>query len=174
VAERFAVPIDEVEAALAQGSRAAHRMAVVEASSGATVIDDTYNASPVSVMAALAFLDESPVAAGRHRYAVLGDMLELGPDEERLHREIGKAAAGVVDGLVAVGELGRWMADAARVAGLARVTTVRDADEALTAVERELAPGVGDLLLVKGSRGIELDRLVAALTGNRDVRDGHA
>ena len=54
---------------------------------------------------------------------------------------------------------------AARAAGLRRVTTARDPDEALLAVERDLAPGVGDLLLVKGSRGIELDRLVAALTG---------
>jgi UDP-N-acetylmuramoyl-tripeptide--D-alanyl-D-alanine ligase len=174
VAEHFAVPIDEVEAALAQGSRAAHRMAVVDGTSGATVIDDTYNASPVSVTAALAFLDESPLAAGRHRYAVLGDMLELGPDEERLHREIGVTAAGVVDALVAVGERGRWMADAARAAGLARITIVRDAEEALTAVERDLAPGVGDLLLVKGSRGVELDRLVAALTGDLGARGGHA
>ena len=173
VAEHFAVPIDEVAAALEQGSRAAHRMAVVEAIGGATVIDDTYNASPVSVTAALAFLAEGEPATGRHRYAVLGDMLELGPDEERLHREIGSTAAGVLDALVAVGERGRWIADAAKAAGLARVSTARDADEALIVVERDLAPGVGDMLLVKGSRGIELDRLVAALTGDGD-RDGHA
>jgi UDP-N-acetylmuramoyl-tripeptide--D-alanyl-D-alanine ligase len=174
VAEHFAVPIDEVEAALAHGSRAPHRMAVVESTGGATVIDDTYNASPVSVAAALAFLAESPLATGRRRYAVLGDMLELGPQEERLHREIGTTAAGVVDALVAVGERGRWIANAARAAGLAHVITVRDADEALSAVERDLAPGVGDLLLVKGSRGIELDRLVAALTGDRGDGHGHA
>lgn len=165
VADHFAVPLDEVEDALASGSHAEHRMAVVEATAGATVIDDTYNASPVSVAAALDFLGESPVAPGRARYAVLGDMLELGPDEERLHREVGAMAAGVADALVAVGERGRWIADGARTAGLSRVTTVRDADEAVLAVERDLAPGVGDLLLVKGSRGIELDRLVAALTG---------
>jgi UDP-N-acetylmuramoyl-tripeptide--D-alanyl-D-alanine ligase len=173
VAEHFAVPILEVAAALERGSRAAHRMAVVEAIGGATVIDDTYNASPVSVTAALAFLAESAPAAGRHRYAVLGDMLELGPDEERLHREIGSTAAGVVDALVAVGERGRWIADAATAAGLARVSTARDADEALIVVERDLAPAVGDMLLVKGSRGIELDRLVASLTGNRGDRDWH-
>jgi UDP-N-acetylmuramyl pentapeptide synthase len=66
---------------------------------------------------------------------------------------------------VAVGERGRWIAEGARSAGLRRVTTAHDADEAALAVERDLAPGVGDLLLVKGSRGIELDRLVASLTG---------
>jgi UDP-N-acetylmuramoyl-tripeptide--D-alanyl-D-alanine ligase len=164
VADHFGVPLDEVEDALAAGSRAEHRMAVVEATAGATVIDDTYNASPVSVAAALDFLGESPLAPGRARYAVLGDMLELGPDEERLHREVGALAAGVADALVAVGERGRWIAEGAQAAGLRRITTVRDADEAVRAVERDLAPGVGDLLLVKGSRGIELDRLVKALT----------
>ncbi len=165
VAEWFAVPFDEVAAGLAAGSHAAHRMAVLEAASGATLVDDTYNASPVSVGAALEFVAETPVAAGRRRLAVLGDMLELGPDEERLHREIGVKAAAVLDGLVAVGERGRWIADAAHAAGLASVATARDAEEAVSVVDRQLGPGVGDLLLVKGSRGIELDRLVAALAG---------
>jgi len=165
VAEHFGVPLDEVEAALAVGSRAPHRMALIEAAGGATIIDDTYNASPISVLAALDFLAESPVAPGRHRYAVLGDMLELGPDEERLHREIGTRAAGIAEALVAVGERGRWIGEAATAAGLARVIKVRDAEEAFAAVERDLAPGVGDLLLVKASRGIELDRLVSALAG---------
>ena len=163
VAERFEVPLDEVEAALAAGSHADHRMAVVTAASGATLIDDTYNASPVSVGAALDFLGETPVAAGRQRYAVLGDMLELGPDEERLHREIGVRAAGIVDGLLAVGERGRWIAEAARAAGLARVDTAADVDDALAAFDRSIPATAGDLVLVKGSRGVELDRLVDAL-----------
>jgi len=168
VAEHVGVPFDEVVAALALGSRAPHRMARAETASGAVVIDDTYNASPESVRAALAFLAESAVAPGRHRYAVLGDMLELGPDEEALHRAIGATAAAVVDALVAVGERGRWIAEAARAAGLPRVSTASDADEAAAVVERDLAPGVGDLVLVKGSRGIELDRLVSALGGGAD------
>ena len=167
VAERFEVPLDEVEAALAAGSHADHRMAVMTAASGATLIDDTYNASPVSVSAALDFLAETPLAAGRRRYAVLGDMLELGPDEERLHREIGAKAAGIVDGLLAVGERGRWIAEAARQAGLARVDTVADADEAATAFDRSIPATAGDLVLVKGSRGIALDRLVDALGASR-------
>jgi UDP-N-acetylmuramoyl-tripeptide--D-alanyl-D-alanine ligase len=166
VAERFGVPLAEVERALAGGSRAAHRMEVKEATSGATLVDDTYNASPISVGGALDFLSETPIPAGGHRYAVLGDMLELGPDEERLHREIGRRAAGVVDALVTVGERGRWIADAARSAGLARVASAIDAHDAAAAVERELAPGVGDLVLVKGSRGIALDLLVDALAAS--------
>ena len=62
-----------------------------------------------------------------------------------------------------MGERGRWIAEAARQAGLARVDTVADADEARAAVERSFPAAAGDLVLVKGSRGIELDRLVDAL-----------
>ena len=115
VAERFEVPLDEVEAALAAGSHADHRMAVVTAASGATLIDDTYNASP-GLGRGRARLPgrDARSRPGAQRYAVLGDMLELGPDEERLHREIGARAAGIVDGLLAVGERGRWIAEAAR------------------------------------------------------------
>jgi UDP-N-acetylmuramoyl-tripeptide--D-alanyl-D-alanine ligase len=167
VAERFAVPLDEVEAALAAGSRADHRMAITEAASGAILVDDSYNASPVSVAAALEFLAETPMSAGGRRLAVLGDMLELGPDEEQLHREIGTMAADVVDAMLAVGRRAAWIADAARAAGLSRITTVADVEAAIEAVDRALAPAPGDVVLVKGSRGIELDRLVAALETTR-------
>ena len=163
VAQHFEVPLSEVAAALEQGSHAAHRMAIGEAAGGATLVDDTYNASPVSVAAALDFLAETPVRAGRRRLAVLGDMLELGPDEERLHREIGLRAARLADGLLTVGERGRWIADAARGAGLRLVASAADADEAAELIDAALAPGPGDLLLLKASRGIGLERLVAAL-----------
>jgi len=90
-------------------------------------------------------------------------MLELGPDEERLHREIGLRAARLADGLLTVGERGRWIADAARGAGLRLVASAADADEAAELIDAALAPGPGDLLLLKASRGIGLERLVAAL-----------
>jgi UDP-N-acetylmuramoyl-tripeptide--D-alanyl-D-alanine ligase len=165
VAEHLGVPVPEIEAALAAGSHAEHRMAPVEAASGATLIDDTYNASPVSVIAALDFAAETPVSDGRRRLAVLGDMLELGPDEEALHRQVGARAGEALDGLVAVGERGRWIAEAARHAGLARVSRAVDAEEAASVLERDLAPGPGDLVLVKASRGIALDRTVDLLRG---------
>jgi UDP-N-acetylmuramoyl-tripeptide--D-alanyl-D-alanine ligase len=164
VAHHFGVPLAEVAAALEAGSFAPHRMAVEELPGGATLVDDTYNASPVSVGAALEFLAETPVGRGR-RLAVLGDMLELGPDEEAAHRQIGIKAAGVLDALVTVGPRGRWMADAARAVGLARVAAVDDVEQAVAEVERTLNPGAGDLVLVKASRGIALDRLVARLLG---------
>jgi len=163
VAEWMGIPVDEVTDALAAGSHAAHRMAVVEAASGATLIDDTYNASPVSVGAALDFLAETPIVRPGRRLAVLGDMLELGPDEERLHREIGARAAGSAEALVAVGERGAWIAEGARAAGMRNVTLAADADEAASVLDRDLAPGAGDIVLVKASRGIGLDRSVALL-----------
>ncbi len=163
VGEWFGVPLDEVIAVLADGSHAPHRMDLVEAASGARLVDDTYNASPISTVAALDFLAETPVPAGRRRIAVLGDMLELGPDEERLHREIGVRAAAACDGLVTVGDRGRWIAEGARAAGATAVVMAGDAEEAAERLERELAPGVGDLVLLKASRGIRLERAVELL-----------
>jgi UDP-N-acetylmuramoyl-tripeptide--D-alanyl-D-alanine ligase len=163
VAHWLGVPLDDVNAALAEGSHAAHRMAILPAASGATLVDDTYNASPISVAGALDFLAETPLAAGRRRIAVLGDMLELGPDEERLHSEIGARAAGIVDGIVAVGPRGRWIAEAAQASRTTRVLTAETADEAAAVLERELAPGPGDLVLLKASRGIGLERAVDLL-----------
>jgi UDP-N-acetylmuramoyl-tripeptide--D-alanyl-D-alanine ligase len=165
VAERFTVPLDEVAAALEAGSHAPHRMHVIHAASGVTLVDDTYNASPISVAAALDFLAETPVAAGKRRIAVLGDMLELGPDEERLHREVGTRAAASVDVLIAVGERGRWIAEGARAGGAPRVAMADDATEAAELVEREVAPVPGEIVLLKASRGIELDRAVDLLRG---------
>jgi UDP-N-acetylmuramoyl-tripeptide--D-alanyl-D-alanine ligase len=146
--------------------RAAHRMEIGETASGATLVDDTYNASPVSVAAALEFLAETPVPAGGRRIAVLGDMLELGPDEERLHRETGVLASRTADELVTVGPRGRWIAEAARAGGIP-VSEVEDADAAAEVVEAELVPRPGDVVLLKASRGIELDRAVDVLAGDR-------
>ena len=165
VAERLGVGLDEVEEALAAGSHAGHRMAVVAARSGATLIDDTYNASPVSVAAALDFLAETPVRTGGRRIAVLGDMLELGPDEERLHREIGARTASAADALVTVGQRGRWIAEGARSAGQIVLHETDDPAEAVDVLERHLAPGPTDLVILKASRGIGLDRAVELLAG---------
>jgi UDP-N-acetylmuramoyl-tripeptide--D-alanyl-D-alanine ligase len=166
VAERLGVGMDEAAEALAAGSHADHRMEVADASSGATLVDDTYNASPVSVAAALDFLAETPLPAGRRRIAVLGDMLELGPDEERLHREIGARAASASDAIVAVGPRGAWIAEGAVDAGAARVTRATDAEDAVAVLDREVAPDVGDVVLLKASRGIGLDRAVDLLRGS--------
>ncbi len=128
--------------------------------SGARLYDDSYNANPASIRAALETLAALP--AGR-RIAVLGDMLELGPDEERWHREAGRAVFGRADLLVAVGPRARWIGEGAVEAGLppAAVLRVDSAEDAAARLAEILAEG--DVALFKASRGIGLDRAVEAL-----------
>jgi UDP-N-acetylmuramoyl-tripeptide--D-alanyl-D-alanine ligase len=160
------VPMDRVVAALAHGWSAPHRAALVEAG-GVTIVDDSYNASPGSVLAALEVLSG---IAGR-RIAVLGEMLELGDEHESGHARVGAAAAPIVDRLVVVGAGASGIGRGARDAGLAadRLIEVEDRNAALAALIDRLGPG--DVVLVKASRGIELDLLVddlrAALRGQR-------
>lgn len=135
------------------------RVSAVAAEGGATLIDDTYNAAPLSTLAALDLLADTP---GR-KLAVLGDMLELGAAEEEGHRQVGRRAAEVVEALITVGERGRWIAAAARAAGMPedRITACAGNEEAAAALRPLLAPGT--YVLVKGSRGMEMERIVAAL-----------
>ncbi len=136
----------------------AMRGQVVELADGVTVVEDCYNANPLSMHAALDDLSaQSP--PGR-RIAVLGDMLELGPDERALHREIGAhAAASGVDVLVAVGPLAAEMVPAFG----GEASAVADAGQAATLVRSLVAPG--DLVLVKASRGVRLEAVTRALAG---------
>lgn len=121
---------------------------------GATVIDDTYNASPASTLAALDLLAHLP---GR-RIAVLGDMLELGTFEEEGHRQVGRRAAQVVQCLMAVGERGRIIGQEAQSKGLATVHFAADNEEAIATIKGIL--GEGDVVLVKGSRGMGMEAIV--------------
>jgi len=156
------LPLDAVPAAAAALRPAAHRGELIRLSGGITVVDDSYNSSPVAVARLLSLLGET---AGR-RVAVLGEMYELGDGAEAAHREAGHLAAGACDLLVVVGgQPARTLADAARAAGLAPVQAVATAEEAVAVLERSLQPG--DVVLVKGSRGVGLDRTVAALVAGR-------
>lgn len=131
---------------------------------GCTIIDDTYNASPASTVAALNLLaDLSPDDQGR-RVAVLGDMLELGDMTDEGHKLVGRRAAGVVDLLVTVGELGRHIGDEALIVGFpsAQVRQMDDATSAIAMLKELLREG--DLVLVKGSRAIGMERIVTELT----------
>jgi UDP-N-acetylmuramoyl-tripeptide--D-alanyl-D-alanine ligase len=118
---------------------------------GGLLINDAYNANPTSMCAALEHLRER--ADGRRTVAVLGDMAELGADAARYHAEIGGAATGI-DVVVGVGELAR---------GYGGVKWAADADEAVPLVRELVRPG--DVVLVKGSRAIGLERVADALAG---------
>ncbi|MGD2161778.1 MAG: UDP-N-acetylmuramoyl-tripeptide--D-alanyl-D-alanine ligase [Anaerolineales bacterium] len=142
-----------------QNPRSQLRLVTVHGPGGAVILDDTYNAAPPSVLAALNLLDDLD---GR-KWAVLGDMLELGEYEETGHRRVGARAAEVADCLVAVGERARWIAEEAVASGMPTevVTVFNSSDEAIDFLEDQI--DAGDVVLVKGSRGVELDRVISAL-----------
>jgi UDP-N-acetylmuramoyl-tripeptide--D-alanyl-D-alanine ligase len=135
------------------------RLTAVRSESGALLLDDTYNASPESMLAALNLLADLD---GR-KVAVLGDMLELGPYEKQGHEIVGVRAAEVADSLVTVGNLGHMIASAARNAGMkpVRIIEFENTDEAISHLQKSLMEK--DVVLVKGSHGIHMDRIVAAL-----------
>ena len=126
---------------------------------GGLLVDESYNSNPTAALAVLAEL-ESSTLAGR-KVAVLGDMLELGVHAQACHEEIGAAAARAADLLVAVGEYSGAMGAAARRAGLGRVICHRESEEAAEALGSWIRDG--DLVLVKGSHGVRLERVVEAL-----------
>ena len=150
--------LEEIAAGLATGWSAPHRAQIVRAG-GVTLVDDSYNASPRSMVAALELLGGLP---GR-RGAILGEMLELGEASEDGHRAVGEAAARTVDWLVVVGRDAAPIAEGALDGGLdpERITTAPDADAVLATLPPRLRRG--DVVLVKASRGIGLDRLVEGL-----------
>ncbi|HZY01922.1 MAG TPA: UDP-N-acetylmuramoyl-tripeptide--D-alanyl-D-alanine ligase [Anaeromyxobacteraceae bacterium] len=132
--------------------------------SGVFLVDDCYNANPLSMGAALSTLAALSASRGGRPAAVLGDMLELGAAEAEAHRELGAAAARTgLSWLAAFGPRSRATFEAARAGGLADGAAFHTEDvAALTAfVKERLRPG--DVLLVKGSRGMRLERLVEAL-----------
>jgi UDP-N-acetylmuramoyl-tripeptide--D-alanyl-D-alanine ligase len=150
---------DEILSGLKAGGSPPLRLSAVPGLRGATLLDDTYNSSPDSAIAALDFLEEWQ---GR-RIAVLGDMLELGTQQEEGHRRVGRRASEVVTMLVAVGELGRLIGDEAIAHGLpAQCVVYAGSNEAaIEALEAALRPE--DMVLIKGSRGMAMEQIVKAL-----------
>ena len=132
--------------------------------SGALLYDDSYNANPASLRAAL---DTLAGFAATRRIAVLGDMRELGEDEDIWHRELGKYAAERVDRLVCVGELARYYGAEAVEGGFPRsaVEYVGSPEEVARLLDGTLSEG--DVVLFKGSRAVGLDRAVELLTTTR-------
>ena len=155
-ATTLGVPLAEAAVALGTLEQPAHRMEV-RRGEGVTVIDDSYNASPAAVHAALAVLGS---VKGR-RIAVIGDMLELGTLSAAAHEAVGRDAARSTDVFIGIGELARTSVDAARAAGLAEAYWASEQGEALMILQRVQQPN--DTILVKGSHSLALDRLADAL-----------
>lgn len=158
---------EEIVAGLSS-SRAQLRLVAVPGPNDSTLIDDTYNSSPDSAMAALNLLSD---LGGRH-IAVMGDMLELGYMEEEGHRLVGRRVADVAQVLVTMGQRARWIAEEAMKVGMdaSRVFMVDDAETAVATLQDLIQPR--DMVLIKGSLGMKMSRIVAAL--GIDTTEGDA
>jgi UDP-N-acetylmuramoyl-tripeptide--D-alanyl-D-alanine ligase len=175
VALEEGMTITEIADALATATNPL-RLKVLPGPNGSTLIDDTYNANPTSMKAALDLLKTIGHGRRGRLIAVLGDMFELGDEERRLHRELGKRAAYSADLLFLSGTRSRWTASAARAyaRGLARdvgvekpiVQHLPNPDDLPAALLEVASPG--DVILLKASRGMAFERVVAALLAARD------
>jgi UDP-N-acetylmuramoyl-tripeptide--D-alanyl-D-alanine ligase len=151
----------EIARGLAQVKPVGRRLRLEKLASGVELVDDCYNANPVSMSAALRTLHDLAAAGGKRAFAALGDMLELGALEVEAHRALGaEAARAGLTALAAFGPRSRETAEAARAAGLEAFHT-EDVAALIAWARGAVKPG--DLLLVKGSRGMKLERLVEAL-----------
>jgi UDP-N-acetylmuramoyl-tripeptide--D-alanyl-D-alanine ligase len=158
----FGMNLVKIAEALAGYRPADSRMQLLPGMKGTYVIDDSYNASPIAMHAALDTLRELPAA---RRIAVLGDMLEIGKYTEEAHERAGRLAAHAADMLFTVGPRAKFIAEAAREAGMKRanIHSFDFADE-VGAPLRELLKK-GDLVLIKGSHAMELHKVVEEVKG---------
>jgi UDP-N-acetylmuramoyl-tripeptide--D-alanyl-D-alanine ligase len=136
------------------------RLVAVRSESGAIMLDDTYNASPESMLAALNLLSE---LEGQRKIAVLGDMLELGPYERQGHEMVGLRAAQVADILVTFGSRAHMYALAARRAGMKPGQVIEFEDNATVIDWLHKNLSEKDAVLLKGSHGLRMDRILAEL-----------
>jgi UDP-N-acetylmuramoyl-tripeptide--D-alanyl-D-alanine ligase len=155
----FGLSIEECAAGLATAPLAKARLQIKEIG-GVQFLDDSYNANPDSMKAALRTLVE--LDADGKRIAVLGEMHELGDESARGHREVGETAAALkIDRLIVIGSVAAAIANAARDAGLENATVVNSTAEAAELLSQIAAPG--DLVLVKGSRAARTERVIEAI-----------
>jgi UDP-N-acetylmuramoyl-tripeptide--D-alanyl-D-alanine ligase len=157
---------DEIRRGL-EAPRSRLRLTALPGKGGTTILDDSYNSSPPSALAALALLED---LQGR-KVAVLGDMLELGAYEREGHVAVGCRAAEVASVLVVVGERGSLFAEGAKQCGFSprQIHSARDSEEAAALLP--LLIQSGDVILIKGSRGVKMERIVAALKAEPPADD---
>ena len=166
-------PIEAIRAGLTGFHPPSGRMAQLRLANGWRVIDDSYNANPESMRAAIGYLAAQP----GERLAVLGSMGELGVESETLHHQLGAFAAGEkLEGLIAVGPSSAAIAAGYRSAGGApdTVVTVEDSEQATTALRNRLA-GHGDkavTVLLKGSRFMRIERVRESLEREHGLAPG--
>lgn len=156
VAYCFSLPLKDILNTASKLKPLPMRGELISFNSGIKLIDDSYNSSPAALEMALNTISELP---GKRKIAVLGDMLELGKNEVQLHREAGKKAAeSGIDILITVGNLSKYLAEEAARSGIKSVFICRNSLQALDQLQSLTQNG--DLILVKGSRKIGLEKII--------------
>ena len=166
VAAQFGISLQECADQLARHTPATGRMRLIDGIKDSTIIDDTYNSSPVAALQALSTLGE--LRGVNRRIAVLGDMLELGRYSVEAHQQLGEQAALTSDILITVGVRARGIASGALKAGM-KAEQIHQFDEVTTAgreLQNLLQPG--DSVLVKGSQGMRMERIVLEVMNEPD------
>jgi len=156
VAEVIGIPFDSVQQAITHDITQV-RFVIYQGIQNTQLIDDTYNAAPTSMQAALELLS----TVDRRRVAVLGDMRELGHIEEEAHRALGQLVVHSADVLVAVGSRGAWIGTEAQRLGMQQVYFAADTAHAIPIVQNLIQSG--DCVLIKGSRAMQMEDIVAAM-----------
>jgi UDP-N-acetylmuramoyl-tripeptide--D-alanyl-D-alanine ligase len=163
----FGLSLEECAVGLASTPLTKARLQIREIA-GIQFIDDSYNANPDSMKAALRTLVE--LDSDGRRIAVLGEMGELGAESERGHRDVGEEAAALrIDELIAVGPIGAAIARAAEKAGLEKSRAVDSPREAAELLEKNTEPG--DLVLIKGSRSARMERVLEEFSKRRQPEE---
>lgn len=161
VGTAFDVPTEEIAAALKTARSPKMRGEIFDFAAGFTIIDDSYNSNPRSLLNMVRTMADAGKGRGR-LIVIAGEMLELGPDEASLHREAGHEIGEIgVNVLWGVRGLAKEIVAGATAAGIAATRFFESSDEAAAAVVEEVKEG--DLILIKGSRGVATDKVVSAL-----------
>jgi UDP-N-acetylmuramoyl-tripeptide--D-alanyl-D-alanine ligase len=163
VGHSLGLSFDEMWGGLGRFAPSAMRMHFIDMADGVTIVDDSYNANPVSMRCAIDAVLQS--AAGRPVVAVLGDMLELGAESASYHRDVGRyAARRGISALVAMGPMAGQVASGAIDAGMQSASVASCLEPAEAAALAEAMAKPGSVILVKGSRGMQMERVVEALS----------
>lgn len=140
------------------------RMRLIKGVHGTTIIDDTYNSSPLAVEQAIETL--SSIHGAKRKIAVLGDMLELGRFSVKEHEKVGRLVATKVDALMTVGVRARSIAESARDGGLKDTRIIEHGDASAAAKDLVALIKPGDVILIKGSQGVRMEKIVKAVMEN--------
>jgi len=161
VGHQFGMSADAIASSLAVVAPPPQRGEVLRFAEGFTVINDSYNSNPDALIAMVETLVGGSSIASR-RVVVAGEMLELGSNEKEMHREVGRRIGGLgIDRLIGVRGLARDLVDGAQDAGLADAEFAADSNEAAEIVSGTIKPG--DVVLVKGSRGVRTEKIIEKL-----------